>query len=48
MVRKEINNGKLLAIDIKYMKEIEGVDFILGDFVNSDIYNKITGYFDKL
>ena len=47
VVRKEINNGKLLAIDIKYMKEIEGVDFILGDFVNSDIYNKITGYFDK-
>ena len=31
VVRKETHNGKILAIDIKHMKQIEGVNFILGD-----------------
>jgi len=42
---KEINKGKILAVDILPMKEIDNVDFIKGDFLNRDISEKIKIYF---
>ena len=44
---KEIINGKILAVDIKYMEKISNVDFIKGDFRDSEIYKKIIVYFDN-
>jgi len=44
---REIIKGKILAIDIKSMEEINGVDFIKGDFRESEIYEKIILYFDN-
>jgi len=44
--RKEIIKGKILAVDLLPMKEIDNVNFIKGDFMDKDIYEKITSYFD--
>ena len=44
-VRKEITQGKILAVDILPMKTIESVDFIKGDFLDNKIYEKIAIYF---
>ena len=44
---KKINNGKILAIDIKPMEKIENVQFLEGDITNFDIYSKIYSYFKK-
>ena len=44
---KKINNGKILAIDIKPMEKIENVQFLEGDITNIDIYSKIYSYFKK-
>ena len=45
--RKEIIKGKILAVDILSMKEIENVDFIKGDFLDNNIYKKILIYFNS-
>ena len=44
---KEIRNGKILAIDILSMKEIDKVNFMKGDFLDNNIYEKITMYFNS-
>jgi len=44
---KEISKGKILALDILPMKKIEKVDFINGDFLNKDIFEKIKIYFES-
>ena len=44
--RKEIIKGKILAVDLLSMKEIDNVNFIKGDFMDKDIYEKITSYFN--
>ena len=43
---KKINNGKILAVDIKSMDKIDGVEFIMGDFCKIEIYEKIVNYFN--
>ena len=42
---KEITNGKILSVDIKFMEKINNVDFIKGDFLESTIIEKIILYF---
>ena len=42
---KEIRNGKILAVDILSMKEIDKVNFMKGDFLDNYIYEKIAIYF---
>ena len=44
---KEVSNGKILAVDILSMKEIDKVNFIKGDFLDDSIYEKITIYFNS-
>jgi len=44
---KEITNGKILAVDILPMKEIYNVDFINGDFLDKNIFEKIRIYFES-
>ena len=44
---KEIRNGKILAIDILSMKEIDKVNFMKGDFLDNNIYEKIAIYFNS-
>ena len=47
VVNKEIIGGKILAVDIKPMAKINNVDFIKGDFRESEIYEKIKLYFNN-
>ena len=47
VVNKEIIGGKLLAVDIKPMEKINNVDFIKGDFRESETYEKIMLYFNN-
>lgn len=42
---KEITKGKILAVDILPMEEIDNVDFINGDFLDKNISEKIKKYF---
>ena len=44
---QKITNGKILAVDKKPMKKIENVNFLIGDFNDNIIFNKICVYFDK-
>ena len=45
--RSKIIKGKILAIDIKKMETITGVDFLNYDFRDQEIYNKIIGIFSN-
>ena len=47
VVAKKVVNGKILAIDIKAMKKIDNVNFLKGDLLDPQIYEKICTYFDK-
>ena len=47
LASKEIAKGKILAIDILPMKEVDNVNFINDDFLDKDIYKKITIYFNS-
>ena len=47
VAKKEIINGKILAVDIKFMEKINNVDFIKGDFREDEIYEKIMVYFNN-
>ena len=47
VVKDKIREGKILSIDIKSMEKIDRVDFIKGDFCNSEIYKQITLYFNN-
>jgi len=42
---KKITNGKILSIDLKTMEKIKNVDFLKGNFLETDIDNKIMLYF---
>ena len=44
---KEISEGKMLAVDIKPMEEINNVHFIKGDFFDNDIYKRIILHFNN-
>ena len=44
---KEITMGKILALDIKPMREIKTVNFFKGDLLDSETCKKICVYFDK-
>ena len=46
IVNKEIIKGRILAVDIKPMEKINNVNFIKGDFLESETYEKIMVYFD--
>ena len=43
---KIIENGKILAVDIKSMESINNVDFIKGDFLEPNVIKKIISYFN--
>ena len=47
VVSKEITEGKMLAVDIKPMREINNVHFIKGDFFDNDIYKRIILHFNN-
>jgi 23S rRNA (uridine2552-2'-O)-methyltransferase len=44
--RKKIYKGKILAIDIKDMKQIKDVNFIKGNFLEEKFFEKINNFFD--
>ena len=44
---KKITKGKILAVDIKSMENIDNVNFLKGDLCDSIIHEKICAYFDK-
>ena len=45
--KKKIIKGKILAVDRMEMQKIEGVDFILGDILETKTNEEIIKYFDK-
>ena len=47
VVKKEIIKGKILAVDVNPMEKIDNVDFIKGDFRESETYEKIMVYFNN-
>tara|TARA_B100000959_G_scaffold268446_1_gene313155 strand:+ start:196 stop:813 length:618 start_codon:yes stop_codon:yes gene_type:complete len=47
VAEKEIDNGKILSIDIKPMEKINNVDFIQGDFLLDTVTKKIELYFNS-
>jgi len=47
IARQEITTGKILAVDIKPMENINKVDFIKGDFCDENINKKIINYFSN-
>lgn len=47
VAKKEMREGKILAVDIKFMKKINDVNFIKGDFRESEICKKIMIYFNN-
>ena len=44
---ERITQGKIISIDVKKIKKIEGVNFIEGDFTNQNNQEKIKEYFDN-
>ena len=47
VARKEIIKGKILAVDIKPMEKINNIDFIKGDFLETEICEKIRFHFNN-
>ena len=47
VINEKIKNVKILAVDKKKIKEIKGVDFIQGDFLEEDCKSKIDQYFNS-
>tara|TARA_Y100000816_G_scaffold192719_1_gene140584 strand:+ start:626 stop:1213 length:588 start_codon:yes stop_codon:yes gene_type:complete len=45
VIKKKVKNGKILGIDIKKTKEIDGIKFIQGDFLNEEIKKNIQDFF---
>ena len=44
---KKITKGKILAVDIKPMESVNNVNFLKGDLLDSEIYEKIYTHFGK-
>jgi len=47
VISHEVVSGKILAVDIKSMNRINNVEFVKGDFCDSNIYEKIILYFNN-
>ena len=47
VVSKKINRGKILAVDIIKMEDINKIDFMVGDINDTAIQNKILNYFSR-
>ena len=47
VVAKKITKGKILAVDIRPMENVNNVNFLRGDLFDTEIYEKIYTYFDK-
>ena len=47
IINKEIIKGRILAVDIKPMEKINNVDFIKGDFRETQTHEKIMVYFNS-
>ena len=47
VVAKKVIKGKILAVDIKQMKKIDNIDFLMGDINDFEINRKISSYFGK-
>ena len=47
VARREISEGKILAVDVKSMDEIRNVDFIKGNFMENEISKNIKDYFNN-
>jgi len=47
VARKIITKGKILAVDTKYMKKLEKVNFITADMNDKEVYEKIYKYFNQ-
>tara|TARA_B100000029_G_scaffold332827_1_gene324993 strand:- start:158 stop:781 length:624 start_codon:yes stop_codon:yes gene_type:complete len=47
VAEKKIKKGRILAVDIKDMENIDGVDFIKGDFSERETCDKIINYFNN-
>ena len=45
VIRKKVNNGKILGIDIKKTEKIDGIKFIQGDFLKENSKKIIKDYF---
>ncbi len=45
VIKKKVKNSKILGIDIKKTKEIDGIKFIQGDFLNEEIKKNIQDFF---
>lgn len=43
VLRKVAPKASILAIDLQEIDDIEGVDFIHGDFMNDDVYQNVLG-----
>ena len=47
VIKEKIKNGKILGIDKKEIKEIDGIKFIKGDFLKEDFKIDIVKYFNS-
>ena len=47
VISQEVVKGRILAVDIKSMDRINNVEFVKGDFCDSNIYEKIILYFNN-
>ena len=47
VVQKVISEGKILAVDRKFMEKIKNVEFLQGDFSNEEIQKKIFNFFNN-
>ena len=47
VVSKEVVKGRILAVDINSMEEINNVDFMKGDFSDQETYKKIISFFNN-
>ena len=47
VARKIITEGKILAVDLNQMEEINNVKFLRSNFENTGIYNNIYSYFNR-
>ena len=47
VVKEKIKNGKILGVDEKEMKEIEGIKFVKGDFLDEKLKLAIIEYFNS-
>ena len=47
VVKEKIKNGKIMGIDKKETKEIKGIKFLIGDFLDEKSKLNITNYFNS-